>query len=283
MDGLLQEAALVPFFSFAGIWAVKGLGAPASDVGVMFALAALAGTATGYLGGRLSDRVGRKWLIAAGMLWLGLIGAGLRVIWGYENSPGVAATPANYWPVESRLERTPGRATLVMLAHPHCPCTRASMGELAQVMARLQGKVAAYVLFYTPRGSNRTGGSGLGWENTELRRTAGQIPGVTVLSDVDGAEARRFGAETSGHTLLFDSTGRLLFNGGITGSRGHSGDNVGESAIVSNRPLPVKRRISPVPGSTAGAAFGALVGGSLLGGNAAGADERPGLLSRPPS
>jgi hypothetical protein len=54
-----------------------------------------------------------------------------------------------------------------------------------------------------------------------------------VLSDVDGAEARRFGAETSGHTFLFDSAGRLLFNGGITESRGHSGDNAGESAIVS--------------------------------------------------
>ena len=107
------------------------------------------------------------------------------------------------------------------------------MEELAQLMARVQGKVAAYVLFYKPRDPSQTGGTGPDWENTELRRTAVQIPGVTVLSDVDGAEARRFGAETSGHTFLFDSTGRLLFNGGITESRGHSGDNAGESAIVS--------------------------------------------------
>ncbi len=101
------------------------------------------------------------------------------------------------------------------------------MAELAQVMARIQGKVRAYVLFYTPRSS------ALGWENTDLRRSAAQILSVTVLSDVDGAEARRFGAETSGHTFLFDADGRLLFNGGITQSRGHSGGNAGESAVVS--------------------------------------------------
>jgi len=101
------------------------------------------------------------------------------------------------------------------------------MAELAQVMARVQGKVRTYVLFYTPRESGRD------WENTDLRRTTSQIPEVTVLSDVDGAEAQRFGAETSGHTFLFDPSGRLLFNGGITASRGHSGDNAGESSIVS--------------------------------------------------
>jgi hypothetical protein len=114
-----------------------------------------------------------------------------------------------------------------MAAHPQCPCTRASVAELAQLMAHVQGKVQAYVLFYSPRES------GVDWQNTDTRRSAAQIPGVTVLSDVDGAEAQRFGAETSGHTFLFDPSGQLLFNGGITASRGHSGDNPGESAIVS--------------------------------------------------
>ena len=102
-----------------------------------------------------------------------------------------------------------------------------SVAELAQLMAHVQGKVQAYVLFYSPRDS------GDDWQNTDLRRTAAQIPGVTVLSDVDGAEAQRLGAETSGHTFLFDPSGHLLFNGGITASRGHAGDNAGESAIVS--------------------------------------------------
>jgi hypothetical protein len=94
-------------------------------------------------------------------------------------------------------------------------------------MARVQGKVRAYVLFLKPQNS------GNDWDDTDLRQSAAEIPGVSVLTDVDGVEARRFGAETSGHTLLFDSTGLLLFSGGITESRGHAGSNAGESAIVS--------------------------------------------------
>jgi hypothetical protein len=46
-------------------------------------------------------------------------------------------------------------------------------------------------------------------------------------------EAGRFGAETSGHTLLYGADGRLLFSGGITASRGHAGENAGESAIIA--------------------------------------------------
>jgi hypothetical protein len=42
-----------------------------------------------------------------------------------------------------------------------------------------------------------------------------------------------FGAETSGTILLYDYHGNLLFKGGITGSRGHAGDNLGEDAIAS--------------------------------------------------
>jgi hypothetical protein len=99
------------------------------------------------------------------------------------------------------------------------------MAELAQLMARLQGKVYAYVLFLRPEST------GAEWEDTDLRRSAARIPGVKVLTDIDGIEARRFGAETSGHSLLFDRGGHLLFSGGITESRGHAGDNVGERAI----------------------------------------------------
>jgi hypothetical protein len=54
-----------------------------------------------------------------------------------------------------------------------------------------------------------------------------------VEEDPNGAEAQLFGAETSGYVLLYDTLGQLLFKGGITGSRGHAGDNAGENAIVS--------------------------------------------------
>jgi len=172
-------------------------------------------------------RRARVLLLLGTISWLLVIVFGLWILWGYENSPGKAAAPPHQWPADSKIQPARDHPTLVILAHPHCPCTRASMEELAKVMARVQGKVTAYVLFYKPQEF------GTDWENTELRQSAAQIPGVIVLSDFDGAEARRFGAETSGHTLLFNPSGHLLFSGGITQSRGHSGDNAGESAIVS--------------------------------------------------
>ena len=45
--------------------------------------------------------------------------------------------------------------------------------------------------------------------------------------------AKSFGTFTSGQTLLYDSAGRLLFKGGITAYRGHSGDNEGRSLITA--------------------------------------------------
>lgn len=169
--------------------------------------------------------------------WIAAVAFGLRILFQYENTPGRVGTLLGAWP-ESRVIPAADRPTLVMLAHPRCPCTAASVGELAQIMARLQGKVAAYVLFITPKDA------GVAWCDTSLRHSAEAIPGVTVVFDIDGAEARRFGAETSGHTLLFASDGTLLFSGGITGSRGHAGDNAGESAIVSlvNNQEPARTR-----------------------------------------
>jgi len=162
-----------------------------------------------------------------GVVWAGAAVFGGHALLKYENSPGKVGHVSSAWPANSSIQLASDRPTLVMLAHPQCPCSRASMNELAQLMARVQGKVRAYVLFYTPRDS------GSDWQNTETSRSAAQIPGVMVLPDIDGAEAERFGAETSGHTFLFDPSGRLLFNGGITASRGHSGDNAGEGSIVS--------------------------------------------------
>jgi hypothetical protein len=160
-------------------------------------------------------------------LWALAVGAGLWVLWGYENAPGAGAEPPRLWPTDSRVRREPGRATLVILAHPRCPCSRASIGELASIIAQTQGNLSASVVFLKPAGFSDD------WEKTELWQSAAGIPGVTAMVDEGGAEARLFGAKTSGQTLLYGADGRLLFSGGITGSRGHSGDNAGRDSVVS--------------------------------------------------
>lgn len=171
----------------------------------------------------------KRWIFgAAGLVWVAALAAGISVLVVYDNSPGAVAhaAPAS-WPADSNLPRVPGRATLVMLVHPQCPCSRASVGELALLLAKAHGLSTTHVLFHRPAGVPAD------WHRTDLWSTASTIPGATVTVDHDGIEARLFGIATSGHTLLYDSEGRLRFTGGITASRGHSGDNAGRTSIVA--------------------------------------------------
>jgi hypothetical protein len=80
-------------------------------------------------------------------------------------------------------------------------------------------------LFFQPRSADKE------WAQTDLWRSAAEIAGVTCLADVDGIEQQRFGARTSGEVFLYDTSGQLLFHGGITASRGHAGDNAGRDAL----------------------------------------------------
>jgi len=177
---------------------------------------------------KLNAEIGKRvvWTVL-GMLWLGGVVTGLGLLVGYDNRPGVAAQAPAAWPVESRLVLDHERPTLVMLAHPLCDCTRASVAEFAELMARAATQPKAYILFIEPTGIRRD------WEKTELWRAARAIPGVTVLRDSGSVEADIFGVETSGQTLLYDVDGRLLFSGGTTGARGHVGDNEGRATILA--------------------------------------------------
>ncbi len=163
------------------------------------------------------------WLLS--LIWLVTIVAVMVLIINFSNTPGLAGTTPIQWPAESHLPLDPHLPTLVMFAHPHCPCTRASLGELELLMAHCQGKLAARVVFVRPAGMTDD------WVKTDSWNSAAAIPGVTVSVDDNSVECQRFQAETSGDTVLYDTQGHLLFQGGITISRGHSGDNPGRSAL----------------------------------------------------
>ena len=51
------------------------------------------------------------------------------------------------------------------------------------------------------------------------------------ISDLDGEEANRFYATTSGQTVLYDSAGKIVIQRRHHRGRGHEGDNAGETAI----------------------------------------------------
>jgi hypothetical protein len=160
-------------------------------------------------------------------VWLGAVVFGQRVMLNYDYAAAAPGAPPSLWPKDSSLPRTEGLATIVVVAHPHCPCTRATIEELARLMAHLQNRATAAVVFVRPPGVSED------WTKTDLWESAARIPGVTAINDTDSVEATRFGAQASGQTMLYSAAGDLQFTGGITASRGHAGDSVGQSAVAS--------------------------------------------------
>jgi hypothetical protein len=168
----------------------------------------------------------RVLVASAVVVWAAIVLVGARTLLQYEGTPGIQGTPPSRWPSDSRIVRPKGVFALVMLAHPNCPCTRASLAELEIVMTHLQGRLDAFVLFGKP------GGNAAEVRSSGLWKKAASIPGVSTLYDHDAAEAERFGGQVSGQTMLYDLEGRLVFRGGITSGRGHQGYNDGVDAVI---------------------------------------------------
>jgi hypothetical protein len=159
------------------------------------------------------------------LLWLGLAVWSVLSMMSYSNQPGPAEAAPAKWPSESKLPCPTKTPSIIMFVHPHCTWSKASLDELASLMKACQGRVNAYVLFLKPTGQASN------WVQTDLWRQAAAIPGVNVMADDNGFQARLFGAETSGEVLLYGAQGRLRFQGGLTISRGRVGENPGRKAL----------------------------------------------------
>jgi hypothetical protein len=160
------------------------------------------------------------------MVWIPAVAFGVRTLLRYANTPGEPASPPEVWPADALIHPAEQRFTVLMFAHPRCPCSRASLEELARIVSCCSQRMDATVLFYAPSSMPRN------WNRTDLWNNAVAMGKVHVSDDPDGIVARRFGVHTSGQTLVYSADRRLAFNGGVTAFRGHSGDNEGRDQIV---------------------------------------------------
>jgi hypothetical protein len=175
-----------------------------------------------------ANRVRAGVWLACGVLWVAGTAVGLTMLMNYDTRPGLAAAPPLVWPDDATIARSSSRPVILMLAHPQCDCTRASLDELAELVARAVRKPDVYVLFVRPAGVEA------GWERSGgLWDRAGRITGARVLADEGGREAARFRVQTSGQTVLYDEHGRLVFTGGLTAARGKPGNSVGRTAVLA--------------------------------------------------
>ena len=142
----------------------------------------------------------------------------------YQSTPGRAADAPVQWP--SDIARNEGW-TAVVVIHPRCSCTRASLFELQRLMVTLRGRVEVVAYFVMPTGSGRD------WTDTALWRQASAIEDVQLVADDGGEIANLFGVHASGQLLLYDDQEQLRFAGGITAGRGHEGDSSGRLELLA--------------------------------------------------
>ncbi len=157
-------------------------------------------------------------------VWALAVGIGLGWLTNYSLRPGHAAQAPLLITSDLTKYREKNRPTFLLFAHPRCPCTRASIAELARLVAQNQGRANFRVLFFQPLTQPRE------WAHSSLWEQAAQIPEVNVAS-ISELDLQRFGVFTSGQTLLYDATGQMVFSGGITSARGHEGDNMGRTIV----------------------------------------------------
>ena len=164
-------------------------------------------------------------LLPAFILWATAIACGAWYALAYENTPAPNDVASATWPAESSCVLSAAKPTLVMFVHPRCPCSRASLHELALLMTHCRDRLDAQIVFVIPQSVPSE------WSQTDLWGSASRIPGVRVFTDAGGIEQGRFHARASGESFVYLPSGQLLFHGGITAGRGHAGDNPGRSAL----------------------------------------------------
>jgi hypothetical protein len=138
----------------------------------------------------------------------------------YAAQPGDSGEPRR--PAQAKAPALP---TLMMFIHPQCPCSRASVAELDRIASHLQGKVSVVGVFLSPKDKPQD------WVRSDTWKSVERIPGTKLVADADGAEAAKYGAKTSGETILLSESGKELFRGGLTPSRGHEGRCMAQDAI----------------------------------------------------
>ncbi|HRH45202.1 MAG TPA: hypothetical protein PKY82_26425 [Pyrinomonadaceae bacterium] len=157
-------------------------------------------------------------------VWAITVGLGIFEMSDYTWRAGRSAIPPPKLISEFQVTTNKDLPLLLIFFHPQCPCSRATLAELVRLLNSHENSIEIHIIFYKPASEPDE------WVKTNIWRQASTIPGVTI-SVADENEIKRFGAITSGQTLLYDKEGNLIFSGGITNGRGHEGNNPGEKSI----------------------------------------------------
>ena len=157
--------------------------------------------------------------------WVVGAAVGIFALSDYSATQGMPARADSTWPDPPGIDFPEHGGCVLMFAHPRCPCTRASLAELDNLMRDLESK-ATVVFWQPPAGSSE-------WCDSDLIQFARRSTRLQVFLDEGGQVTSLFGGRTSGTCLVFDRTGTLRFNGGVTAGRGHRGKTAAHQQIAA--------------------------------------------------
>lgn len=165
-------------------------------------------------------------------LWLiALIPAGKKLMAFEWTTGATGATPSHLSGSAIRGSLSPDgsrEALLVVAIHPLCSCTRATLKELEESAPTWKQPYRTTFLIY--KAKPQATASDFDWHRAAYIREAQQALHAEVVDDLNGEQAAKLGALTSGEVLLYSAADqhgsrRLLFSGGVTAGRGMEGEN----------------------------------------------------------
>ena len=159
------------------------------------------------------------------LAWLALIACSYAWLLRYSFASGKTSVAPRTVPADLGLPPHLAKPQLLLALHPRCPCSRATVNELAKVLSRAPNASEVTVLMYKPPNEPDS------WFEGALLDACRRMH-CQVRSDPGGRLATSLGSLTSGGVVLYDADGKLRYQGGITSSRGHEGYNAGEQAII---------------------------------------------------
>jgi hypothetical protein len=148
------------------------------------------------------------------VIWGATVAYGFHLAMSWEFRPGAPAMR----PPASHADSNGPKLTVVL--HSQCPCSLATVENLQTLTPGERKKLHLTLVFVGPNA-----------KESRLWDKSASIPEAErqVLSEDEAL--MRYGAKTSGQALLYDSSGKLVFSGGITDARGVAGRSAGLDAI----------------------------------------------------
>jgi len=160
------------------------------------------------------------------VIWLTLIIGGFYFIQAYNARPGQAAAAPEKWPQNKLISPATGESNLLVFLHPMCPCSKATIEELTDILAAHGKNIHPKFVIMTPDDADPA------WNNSSLMQKVKAIPGGEIIHSPHGSLEKLFSVHTSGQILLYNPEGQLVFSGGITTARGERGENQGSIALT---------------------------------------------------